>query len=109
MSLATLRDKFDGCNESIVQVIYDVWKAKGSYVRTQVRTPYIKIEDAVAEYGDCIFDCWYTEGWRYGRTVASIWIMGDEKHRVDPGLYENWTSGMGYDSFKNLKGVFWYE
>ena len=106
--LETLRDKFDGHKDSKVMLIFDVWKAEGSTDRTQVRLPYMNIEDVVEKYGDFVYDGWYTEGWVEdpqggaevtdiltgekvkGRHKASLWAMADKEHSVDPDLYENW-------------------
>lgn len=106
--LETLRDKFDGHKDSKVMLIFDVWKAEGSTDRTQVRLPYMNIEDVVEKYGDFVYDGWYTEGSVEdstgdvefkdmiteeiikGRYIGSLWAMADEKRRVDPDLYENW-------------------
>lgn len=90
--LETLRDKFDGDNKSKVMLIFDVWKAEGSTDRTQVRLPYMNIEDVVEKYGNFVYDCWYTEGWEKEtcRTVASLWAIADKEHSIDPDLYENW-------------------
>ena len=94
--LNTVRDEFADANDSVVMVIYDLWREKGAKDKTQVRTDYMMIEDVVKEFGDCIYQGWYTEGWEDERLKASMWIMADEKHRVDPVLYDNWTSGLGY-------------
>ena len=89
--LETLRDKFKDAHNSKVMLIYDVWKEKGGKERTQVRLPYMNIEEIVDKYGDFIYDGWYTEGWTEdGKWKASLWAMADKEHRVDAELYENW-------------------
>lgn len=87
-----VRDHFKDAHDSIVMVIYDVWDMPGSRNRAQVRTEYMDIEDAVKEFGDCIFTGWYTEKWNATRQrwIATMWIGADEKHRIDPVLYERW-------------------
>lgn len=90
--MKTLKEAFSNANNSRVMLIFDVWKEKGSTKRTQVRLPYMNIEDVVEKYGDFWYECWYTEGWTEdGRWKASLWAGADEKHRVDPWLYENWA------------------
>lgn len=89
--MKTLREEFANANNSVVMLIFDVWKEKGSTERTQVRLPYMPIEEVVEKYGSFIYDGWYTEGWtKYGRWKASLWAMADEQHRVNRELYENW-------------------
>lgn len=92
--METLKEKFGGSDKCKVMLIFDVWKDndKGNTDRTQVRLPYINIEEVVEKYGDFIYSGWYTEGWEpeTGRTVASLWAYADDKHRIDPDLYENW-------------------
>ena len=90
--MVSLKEKFAGCNNSKVMLIFNVWKEKGSTKYTQVRLPYMNIEEVVEKYGDFGYDGWYTEGWETetGRTVASLWAYADDKHRVDSDLYENW-------------------
>lgn len=89
--LRTLKDVYGDANNSVVMLIFDVWKEEGSTARTQVRLPYMPIEEVVDEYGDFIYECWYTEGWTEdGRWKASLWAMADKERRVDPWLYENW-------------------
>ena len=79
--LETVKDKFKGCNDSVVRVIYDAWEKPGSTNKTQIRTDYMPIEDAVKEYGDCVYSGWYTDGWtKDGRWKASMWISADKKH-----------------------------
>lgn len=96
--LETLRDRFGTAHQSRVMLIYDVWKEKGKTERTQVRTPYMNIEDIVKEFGDFIYGGWYTEGWfDDGRIKASLWAIPDDEHSIDPVLYENWKSGRGYN------------
>lgn len=85
--LETLRDKFEGKDRYRVRLIYDVWKEPGKPERTQVRTPYMDIEEAVSRYGNFIYTSGYTEGWcDDGRTKLSIWAIADESHATDPGL-----------------------
>ena len=98
--LDTIRDKFADTDKYKVMLIFDVWKEEGKPARTQVRLPYMNIEDVVEKYGDFIYDCWYTEGFENGRTVASLWAMADEKHAVDPWLYEHWP-----ELWKDVKEV----
>ena len=86
----TIREVFKGENTQRVRVIYDVWKEHESPARTQVRTDYMDIEEAVDKYGDFIYWSWYTEGFSNERTVASMWAFADKAHRVDPELYERW-------------------
>lgn len=90
--LDTIRDKFAGDHHSTVTLIFDVWKEEGKPTRAQVRLPYMKIEDVVEQYGDFFYECWYTEEFENGRTVASLWAIPDEKHAVDPWLYELWKN-----------------
>lgn len=89
----TIREVLDGKHNSKVMLIFDVWKEKGSIDRTQVRLPYMNIEDVVWKYGDFDYVAWYTEGFdaETGRTIASLWAFADEERIVDPDLYENWT------------------
>ena len=90
--METLREKFAGVHKSKVRLIYDVWKEKGSVEREQIQLPYMNIEEVIDRYGDFIYHCWYTDGWEKetGRTLASLWAFADDKHRVDPVLYEKW-------------------
>ena len=85
-----LREQFKGANKSIVYLIYDVWRAPGCSDRAQVRTDYMKIEDAAEKYGDFTFDSWYTEGFKDGRTVAAVWVSAPLNKAIDPELYEKW-------------------
>lgn len=86
-----LREAFADAHDSVVMLIFDVWKEKGSTERTQVRLPYMPIEEVVEKYGDFYYTGWYTEGWTEdGRWKASLWAMADEERRVDPWMYENW-------------------
>ena len=87
-----LKEKFSGSNKCKVMLIFDVWKEKGTTCRTQVRLPYMNIEEVIEKYGDFIYSGWYTEGWEpeTGRIIASLWAYADDKHRIDPDLYENW-------------------
>lgn len=90
--MKTLKEEFGDSNKYKVMLIFDVWKEKGSTDRTQVRLPYMNIEEIIEKYGNFIYCGWYTEGWENetGRIVASLWAYADDKHRVDPNLYENW-------------------
>lgn len=90
--MKTLREEFKDTKKYKVMLIFDVWKESGKPDRTQVRLPYMNIEDVVERYGDFTYSGWYTEGWdkETGRVVASLWALADEKHRVDPNLYANW-------------------
>ena len=88
--LRTIRDVFEGEDKSIVMLIFDVWESSGSTRRTQVRLPYMKIEDVVEKYGDFIYDGWYTEGFDGERIKASLWACADKDRRVDPWLYNHW-------------------
>lgn len=90
--METLREKFAGDHNSYVMLIFDVWKDSEHTDRTQVRLPYMNIEDVVKKYGDFIYSGWYTEGWTEdGRWKASLWAMtADEKRSVDSWLYKNW-------------------
>ena len=89
--MKTLREEFKDAHNSVVMLIYDVWKKEGSTERTQVRLPYMPIEEVVEKYGDFISTGWYTEGWTNdGRWKASLWAMADEERSVDPWLYKNW-------------------
>ena len=90
--MKTLREAYADAHNSVVMLIFDVWKEKGSTERTQVRLPYMPIEEVVEKYGDFYnTGVWYTEGWTEdGRWKASLWAMADEERRVDPWLYENW-------------------
>lgn len=89
--MKTLRETYAGCNNTVVMLIFDVWKEKGSTERTQVRLPYMPIEEIVEKYGDFYYTGWYTEGWTEdGKWKASLWAMADKEHRVDAELYENW-------------------
>lgn len=90
--MKTLRETYAGCNNTVVMLIFDVWKEKGSTERTQVRLPYMPIEEIVEKYGDFYYTGWYTEGWTEdGRWKASLWAMADKDRRVDPWMYENWS------------------
>ena len=73
--MKTLREAFADAHDSVVMLIFDVWKEKGS-----------------EKYGDFYYTGWYTEGWTEdGRWKASLWVMtADEKRSVDSWLYENW-------------------
>jgi hypothetical protein len=89
--MKTLRETYAGYNNIVVRLIYDVWKEEGSTARTQVRLPYMPIEEVVEKYGDFIYDGWYTEGWTEdGRWKASLWAIADKKRRIDPWMYEHW-------------------
>lgn len=90
--MKTLREAFTDAHNSVVMLIFDVWKEKGSTERTQVRLPYMPIEEVVEKYGDFYYTgVWYTEGWTAaGRWKASLWAMADEERSVDPWLYKNW-------------------
>ena len=82
--LETLRDKFEGSEKYRVSLIYDVWKEKGKPERTQVQTKYLDIEDVVKEFGDFIYEGWYTEGWfDDGRIKASLWAIADASHSYE--------------------------
>lgn len=61
--METLREKFAGDHDSYVMLIFDVWKDSEHTDRTQVRLPYMNIEDVVKKYGDFIYSGWYTERW----------------------------------------------
>ena len=90
--MKTLREAFADAHNSVVMLIFDVWKEKGSTERTQVRLPYMPIEEVVEKYGDFYYTGWYTEGrTAAGRWKASLWAIADEERRVDPWLSENWT------------------
>ena len=89
--MKTLKEMFAGSNNYVVTLIFDVWKEKGSTERTQVRLPYMPIEEVVKKYGNFEYHSWYTEGWTDdGRWKASLWAWADKEHSVDPYLYENW-------------------
>lgn len=89
--MKTLRETYADAHNTVVMLIFDVWKEKGSTERTQVRLPYMPIEEVVEKYGGFWYEGWYTEGWTEdGRWKASLWAMADEDHRVDPWMYENW-------------------
>lgn len=90
--METLKEKFGGSNKYKVMLIFDVWKEKGNTDRTQVRLPYMNIEEIVEKYGTFLYEGWYTEGWENetDRIVASLWAYADDKHRIDPDLYKNW-------------------
>ena len=88
--LETIRDLFADAHDSVVMLIFDVWKEKDSKERTQVRLPYMKIEEVVDKYGDFVYSGWYTEGWINNRYKASMWASADAEHRVDWQLYEHW-------------------
>lgn len=96
--MKTLREEFGGASKSRVMLIYDVWRTKGGTERVQVRTDYMDIEEVVSQYGDFIYDGWYTEGWfpEDGRTKASLWACATGERRVNPVLYDNWENGLGY-------------
>ena len=98
--LDTIRDKFAGTDKYKVMLIFDVRKDEYTLARTWVRLPYMNIEDVVEKYGDFVFEWWHTEGFENGRTVASLWAMADDKHAVDPWLYEHWR-----ELWKNAKDV----
>ena len=87
-----LKEKFSGNNKYKVMLIFNVWKEKGSTDITQVRLPYMNIEEVIEKYGDFIYSGWYTEGWEpeTGRIIAALWAYADDKHRIDSDLYENW-------------------
>jgi hypothetical protein len=89
--MTTLKEKFVNDHNTVVMLIFDVWKEKGSTERTQVRLPYMPIEEVVEKYGDFYYEGWYTEGWTEdGKWRASLWAWASDGHRVDPDLYENW-------------------
>ena len=89
--MKTLRELYAGCNNTVVMLIFDVWKEKGSTERTQVRLPYMPIEEIVEKYGDFYYTGWYTEGWTEDdKWKASLWAMADETRRIDPWMYEHW-------------------
>ena len=90
--MKTLRETYAGCNNTVVMLIFDVQKEKGSTERTQVRLPYMPIEEIVEKYGDFYYTGWYTEGWTEdGKWKASLWAMADETRRIDPWMYEHWS------------------
>ena len=91
--LDTLKDKFADAHDSVVMLIFDVWKENGS--STQVRLPYMNIEEVVEKYGDFVYSGWYTERWIDGRYKASLWAIADSERRVDPWLYEHWPELWG--------------
>ena len=89
--MKTLREAFGGEHDSNVMLIFDVWREEGKADRTQVRLPYMNIEEVVEKYGDFWYGGWYTEGWTEdGRWKASLWALADKAHRVDRWLYEHW-------------------
>ena len=90
--MKTLKEIFGASNKYKVMLIFDVWKENEGTDRTQVRLPYMNIEDVIEKYGNFVYWGWYTEGWENetGRIVASLWAYADDKHRIDPDLYENW-------------------
>lgn len=88
--MPTLKDKFADAHDSVVMLIFDVWKEEGKPDKTQVRLPYMKIEDVVEKYGNFVYSGWYTEGWTDGRYKASLWTLADTERRVDPWMYEHW-------------------
>lgn len=89
--MKTLRELYENDHNHVVTLIFDVWKEEGSTEHTQVRLPYMPIEEVVEKYGDFYHDGWYTEGWTEdGRWKASLWAVANADYRVDPWLYENW-------------------
>ena len=56
-TMERLKEKFSGSNKCKVMLIFNVWKEKGSTCRTQVRLPYMNIEEVIEKYGDFQICC----------------------------------------------------